>query len=370
VNFFGLKLGRRDAGALAPAVPQTSLSPSGHVGHRRDLCWWEPIRSPGMLLEPEPFDWHQDDNSGPTRRFVSGPTLSAAATPGDAYMVVSLTFRQCDFQGAFSPGTIVMFDNCRFIDCDFAYSEWRDTHFRNCSFEGSSISLAQFSRCEFRGCNWKRIGLASKTEMVRTFVDDPRSLITAAISLTNPQDTSLRHRMYQWYRLQGTRAHFLRTLMVSHQASGDEHTYYDTVGLHERQRSFARVAEDLFTIAFGRFVQKLGAILALLFHLADMIIVSSFGWLNRWGESASRPFLALASCFGVFGLVYRFWPFQNSIGTPFQKSFDITLLVGYGNQVAKNDRTLEIVQDGHALVAIVIYSVFFATVISKLSRAR
>ncbi len=323
-----------------------------------------------MVLEAEPFDWDQDDNSGPTRRFVFGPTLSTVATPGDAYKVAGLTFRQCDFQGLFSPGTIVIFDTCRFIDCDFAYSEWRDTHFRNCSFEGSSLSLAQFSRCEFRGCQWTGIGLASKTEVERTFVDDPRALVSAAISLTNPQDTSLRHRMYQWYRLQGTRAHFLRTLMLSHQTTGDEHTYYDIVGLHERQRSFARVAEDLFTITFGRFGQKLAALVALLFHFADMIIVSCLGWLNRWGESTSRPLLALAGCFGVFGFVYRLSPFQTSIAAPLQKSFDITLLVGYGNQIAKDDAVLERVQDLHALVAIVIYSLFFATVISKLSRAR
>lgn len=176
--------------------------------------------------------------------------------------------------------------------------------------------------------------------------------------------------MHQWFRLRGTRAHFLRTVMLSHATTGDEHTYYETVKLHELQRSSARVAQDTYEAIFGSGSRRFLAIPAMLLHSFNYIIMRALGALNGWGESAGRPFMALLTCWALFALIYSKVPFARPITAPLQKSFDLTLLVGYGNQVPVADRTLTIVQDLHVLAAIVIYSVFFATVISKLSRAR
>jgi hypothetical protein len=114
----------------------------------------------------------------------------------------------------------------------------------------------------------------------------------------------------------------------------------------------------------------LPAVPKVVLHSFNYLILRALGWLNGWGESAGRPFVALLACWTLFGLAYARLPFTKSIGAPLQKSFDITFLVGYGEQTAPNDAVLTFVQDIHALIAIVIYSVFFATVISKLSRAR
>lgn len=72
----------------------------------------------------------------------------------------------------------------------------------------------------------------------------------------------------------------------------------------------------------------------------------------------------------AFGLIYSLAPFETGIDHAFQKSFDITLLVGYGNQVAASDARLSLVQDIHAGIAIILYTMFLSTMISKLSRAR
>lgn len=362
---------RRPAETSDRATETPNRSPvTRHVGNRRRDCWWEPIFDPDFVLDSEPYDWDLDRDAGPYRRFVPASGLVARVTPGDTFEIRDTVFRECDFQGVFEGNPIIMFERCRFVGCDLAYSTWRRCHFKNCVFEGCSISLATFEGCELRGCSWSNIGLSSRTELIRTFLSNPGHLIAASVSGRDPRKPTLEHRLHQWFRLRGTRAHFLRTVMLSHATTGNEHTYYETVRLHELQRSSARVAQDAYEIVFGSGRTRAMAPAAMLLHAFNHGIMRFLGALNGWGESAGRPFMALLACWGAFGLAYsRPW-FAKPIVAPFQKSFDITFLVGYGNQVVAQDTKLTFVQDVHAIMAIVIYSVFFATVISKLSRAR
>jgi hypothetical protein len=343
---------------------------SVHIGHRRQVCWWEPIYSPTLEIDKASYDWNATRDAGPANRFISGSSLNTQISPGDTYTVKGKTFKDCDFQGEFSPVPLVMFDECSFLNCDFAYSKWQDAHFRHCTFSDSSISLASFSRCDFRECEWHNIGISSRTDLNKTYISNPGELIKASISNLNPKDKTLRHRLNQWFRLKGTRAHFLRAVMISHQSVGDERTYYDTVKLHELRRLTERISQDIFEIYTEPAGKKIVSAIKLVLHIANYAILSAFGWLNGWGESAGRPCLALGACFLIFGKIYSYFSFSKSIEHPFQKSFDITFLVGFTNQVEAPGSGLSIIQDIHVLVAIAIYSVFFATVISKLSRTR
>ena len=355
--------------ALAPEPTATARVPE-HIGRRRQLCFWEPIFAPDVTVRFEPYDWQMDRDAGPCRRFIHGPTLREQVTPGDTFIVKKVTFKECDFQGNFFTDTLIMFDECDFDSCDFAYSVWKHAHFRKCNFTDSSISLAIFERCEFSDCEWERLGFGSKTEFHSTFVRNPAALIGATVSRPNPKDKSWKHRANQWYRLHGTRAHVLRTLMLSHQSTGDEHTYYKTVCLHELQCAKERMSKDVFGALFTPGVRRVSSVAKLVFHFFDYLILQSLGWLNRWGLSPSVPCFALAACWVGFAQVYQRGGFSPAIEHPMQKSFDITFLVGYGNQTAPSDPGLTLVQDAHALIAIIIYTVFFATIVSKLSRAR
>jgi len=363
-------IGRSSSGSDARGTASAATSAKGHIGNRRRDCWWEPIFDPEFVLDQEPYDWDLQRDAGPYRRFVPASMLAARITPGETLEIRGILFRECDFQGVFEGDPIIMFVQCRFMGCDLAYSIWRRCHFKECSFEGCSISLATFDACELRGCSWSNIGISSRTELSRTFLSNPGQLIAASVSGRDPRRETWEHRMHQWYRLRGTRAHFLRTVMLSHATTGDEHTYYETVRLHELQRSSARVAQDTYETIFGPGWRRLVAVPAMLLHSFNYAIMRALGALNGWGESASRPFMALLVCWAAFGFLYSHVQFASPIATPFQKSFDLTFLIGYGNQAAPTDSTLTILQDLHALAAIVIYSVFFATVISKLSRAR
>lgn len=358
---------RSSAGsAQAPILPVAAR----HIGNRRRDCWWEPIFDPEFVLDDAPYDWELQRDAGPYRRFVPASTLSARIEPGETLEIRDSLFRECDFQGVFEGDPIIMFERCRFVGCDLAYSTWRRCHFKECTFEGCSLSLAAFEACELRDCTWTNIGLSSRTDLTKTFLSNPGELIAATVSGRDPHRPTWAHRMHQWYRLRGTRAHFLRTVMLSHATTGDEHTYYETVRLHELQRSSARVAQDAYETVFGLGWRRAVALPRMLLHAFNYAIMRALGALNGWGESAGRPFAALLACWAAFGFVYSHASFGKAVAAPFQKSFDITFLVGYGNQVVSSDRALTFVQDAHACIAIVIYSVFFATVISKLSRAR
>lgn len=354
-------------------APASALSENGlpsHIGNRRKTSWWEPIYGPDIAMSADAYDWDLERDAGPHRRFVPGAALTRRLKAGEIFFIRKATFRECDFQGAFRGDPIVMFEDCQFINCDFAYSSWVGAHFKQCRFSDSSLSLASFERCEFRDCVWERLGIASRTEFTKTFVSHPGSFIRSTISRANPKDASSKHRAFQAYRLSGTRAHVLRSLVLSHAAVGDEHVYYGTVRLHELQRCSARIAQDVYELVHGTVGLKFWSLLKLPFHVLDYLLMRILGLTNAWGESVSWPFMLLAGVLGVFGAVYAWVPFATDITRPFQKSFDITLLIGYGSQGAATDIPLSLVQDVHAVVAIVLYTVFLSTMISKLSRAR
>ncbi len=353
-------------------VTEDAPKVAGHIGNRRATNFWEPIYGPEVQMVGEPYDWDLTRDSGPTRRFIPGDTLTKKIEAGETLMVRNITFRECDFQGRFQATPIVMFDECRFIGCDFAYSTWNSAHFKNCAFVGSSLAMTTFEKCEFRGCTWERMGVSgNKTDLVRTFIDNPKTLVAAMISGLDPKRRSSKeHALHQWYRLGGTRAHVLRSIMLSHATVGDEHVYYRTVELHELQRNRARVQEDWYHIRYSPWPRKRKALRQAPFHALNLALMWAFGLTNGWGESVSRPSVLFGAVYAAFGVIYAVVPFSPPINHPWQKSFDITLLIGFTNHNHANQWPLTMVQDAHAALAVILYTVFFSTLISKLSRSR
>lgn len=373
-RLFGLDKAPQVAGASPAPSDNLGLAgtPEGHIGHRRALCWWEPIFDPSVDGTLNEWDWDFSDNSGPLRQFLSGEKLSSKVEKGDTFKLSHLTFKECDFQGDFRPGVIVLFDTCTFILCDFAFSTWKDTNFRNCTFEDCSISLATFERCEFRENKWRRTGFSgSKTDFLRCFLTNPEELIYSGFSGRKVNDKTTRHRMFQWHRLQGTKAHLSRTILLGHEEVGDDRTFYRSARLHDLQQSYAKMSRNVYDICFEDLTQRLRALVGLLFNSIENLILRFFGILNGWGASAIRPLMCIVLCYVVFGYLYSTIDLGEPIPNPFQKSFDVTSLVGYGSQTqAGIGPTLSFFQDIHAVIAIVLYTVFFATIVSKLSRVR
>lgn len=353
------------AAANAPSVPR-------HIGDRRKTNFWEPIYGPEVTVSSEPHSWDLEADPSPTRSFMAGGTLVQQILEGKMHKVKGVTFTLCDFQGRFHVPSIVIFDGCHFVGCDFAYSVWNSAHFKNCSFIASSLALASFEKCEFRGCKWDRIGVSgNKTDLTRTFIENPGDLASAMSSGLDPAKAAIKaHACYQWYRLAGTRAHVLRSIMISHATVGDEHVYFHTVQLHELQRNRARLYEDWYHLRYSPKPRKLKALRQMAPHGLQLALIWLLGWTNNWGESVSRPSLLFGAIFAIFGIIYAFVPFMPAIDHPWQKSFDITLLIGFTNHNSPGQWPLTLVQDIHAVLAVTLYTVFFATLISKLSRTR
>jgi len=356
---------------LSSADSSSKVVPS-HFGNRRATNFWEPIFGPSVMLDAEPYDWDIDHSNQPVRRFIPGEILTNKLKSGETLTVKGITFTDCDFQGQFLATAIVVFDGCHFLGCDFAYSSWNSAHFKNCRFKDTSISIARFEKCEFRGCTWDRVGVSgNKTDLIHTFIENPEKLIKAMSSGTDPQKSGDKeHACYQWFRLAGTRAHVLRSIMISHASVGDEHIYYKTVGLHEIQRNQARLREDWYHFRFGSLKRRFKAVQDSIFHALNLILIWLLGRTNAWGESVSRPSVLFVAVYVAFAFTYTLPLFTDQVVHPWQKSFDITLLIGFTNHNEPEDRILTIIQNIHAVVALVLYTVFFSTLVSKLSRIR
>nr|WP_246331714.1 pentapeptide repeat-containing protein [Brevundimonas mediterranea] len=367
----------RCTGPLRVEAMGSSLAANGafadhHIGDRRETNYWEPIYGPEVTVSSEPHNWDFDSDPSPTRQFMAGEKLVKKIQAGQTHKIKDVTFTECDFQGRFHVTSIVIFDNCKFIGCDFAYSSWNSAHFKNCSFIASSLALTSFEKCEFRGCKWDRVGVSgNKTDLTRTFIENPGQLTAAMFSGLDPAKAAEKeHACHQWYRLAGTRAHVLRSIMLSHAMVGDEHVYFRTVELHELQRNRARLYEDWYHLRFSQKARKLKAISQLPLHGLNLALIWLLGWTNNWGESVSRPSLLFGAIFAIFGAIYALVPFTPEIDHPWQKSFDITLLIGFTNHNSVGQWPLTLLQDIHAILAVTLYTVFFATLISKLSRTR
>lgn len=343
------------------------------IGNRRVDAWWEPTHNASLANPLPESDWLFVNSTGAQGSFLPADTLCALGAAGVVLKHKGLTFTQCNFQGEFEHRPSMMFDKCRFHECDFAFSSWSFVTFRECEFIKCSISLSVFKDCEFRDCVWQEIGFTgSKTNIDRTFVTNPGDLIGAGFSGVDPgRAGQASHASYQKYRLEGTKSHIARTLLYSHQRVGDDATFYATAKAHDIQQNKAKLYRYIYASLYEK--QKYKRLLALLIPavVIERILLQAMGSLNGWGANLLRPLVGLVSSALVFAVIYRFVPLGENIATPWQKAFDIANIAGYGSQVNNSQSiVLRRVEGIQLIVSILFYTVFFSTAVARNSRAR
>ena len=368
-SYLWLRLNRRaDRQRISERQPAInhSFSMDDHVGNRRRESWWDPIYAPDLPPKMKPCFWQPEDDAGPSVKFIYGPNFTSAVNKGDPHRIRRKTFDRCDFQGVFEANPQIEFQDCHFIECDFAHSLWIDTNFKKCTFEKCSIALARFVRCEFRDVTWEKIGISgSKTDFEKCFLIDAPKLIDAAFSGTRERNSPRRHRMEQWYRLQASRAQLSRTILNCHSEVGDEREFYRIAKKHDLQSVKADFAKDLFNLWYE---YKFLKIIALVSSSANFLLMYALGFLNGWGRSILRPLVALLILFLFFMVAYGLFFHQNDYAL---KSFNITILLGYGNEMEEiMPLGLRLSQVIHAIAAIFLYSILVGTIIAKMSRVR
>ena len=158
--------------------------------------------------------------------------------------------------------------------------------------------------------------------------------------------------------------------MASHETTGDDSTFYETARVHDLQQSWSVIARNFYNLGFKHEFGRIRALFGLLIGLLENALLRFFGLINGWGASILWPLVSLVILSLMFGAAYEVI-FGLDRFSAFQKSFNITTLIGYSNEYSDGiSRALKVSQSIHASISIVIYTVFFGTVISKLSRVR
>lgn len=344
-----------------------------HIGTRRLTGWWEPTFAPALNGTLKLGDWEFTGTTGIKGAFLSADHLYQHAKEGEVQKFENLTFEDCDIQGYFEHKPSILFDKCRFHNCDFSFSEWRRATFRDCEFKDCSLALATFEECEFRDCQWQKIGMqGSKTDFIRTFITNPAELVKAGFSGRQPSHpTPIKHAFHQAYRIEGTKAHVARTLLYSHEEVGDDSTFYQIARLHDIQQIRSKIYHDLYRMVFGEtFLEHIRGIY-LIPHILEMALLYLLGVTNGWGATLLRPILGLIGTFLIFGLTYQHFGELGAGPNYWQKSFDIATLAGYGNQINLDQcEELRILEGSQLILSILFYTVFFSTAVTRNSRTR
>ncbi len=342
------------------------------LGNRRVECWWEASYDPNLDDKTKLGAWPTVENQTIEQRYFIGNTVSANIKEVDSSILKLIRFSNCDFQGRFDPNCILIFDQCHFYKCDFGYSIWKDAHFKNCEFRGCSLSIAAFERCQFRNNKWEKVSYSgSKTEFLNSFISNPHELIKAGYSGVNPADGTQKHYWYQAYRLEETKAGLSRKMVRSQREAGEDRDFYNAIRTSDLQQTKADIAKHLYNLAFDKWSSKPSALIKFIFFLIERILSQVIGWINLWGRSSLMPLILIILNVMLYSLIYYFGFETPNYATGFQKSFNIAILAGYSSELSHgNSLTLNILQNVQATISIILYSVFFGTIIARFARVR
>lgn len=234
--------------------------------------------------------------------------------------------------------------------------------------------MSHFIECEFRGCKWKNIGLSgNSTNIERCLITNPEKFIRAGYTNTDASDLKRNNKTLtvQLCALEETKSTVSRNIYNSHKITGDDDSFYRSCKIYTLQSIRSKIHRvpkfptkwaDIATEQIKRKTRY--------FYLFEYIIMYTFGQCNRWGSSASLPLVLLALNWLAFSVVY-FLGLEYSLVESISKSFEISSIAGYTKGATSTDfgaeRTLEWL---NLSISIILYTIFFATTTTKVSRVR
>lgn len=339
---------------------------------RRSQCYWEPIYNPALVGKLRSRDWDFTKDAGPVESFLDLSNIQPYIAAGGSRIFKHVRFRDCDFQGVSSNTAQVVFEKCEFIGCDFSLSTFVKFKFARCSFERCSFGQATLIDVEFRDCRWKEIAASSnETVLEKVYVSNPGAFNNALWTQLDKEILESRKVIpsYQWFRHELSKATIARTLLNNHRTIGDDGTFYESVRVFETQQAYSKACRAFYSVRDGVMTAP-WFIAKGVFWFTELALLWIFGLLNAWGASALRPLLALVLLFVGGGFFYRVF-FGREVSFPFQASFDVTMIAGYTKAVPLDaTQALQGAFSAHLILALIMYSVFFATIVARLSRVR
>lgn len=345
------------------------------IRQRRATCWWEPTYDPSLVGVMTPGSWDFSHNIGPTKCQFEGTALATHLGTGGDRVIRGVTFTDCDFQGYFKHSAQLVFDRCNFYNCDLGLTTWTNVKFSNCTFDRVSIGQTRFENCEFRSCAWEKIGLSPNgLEFHSTYFSNTSDFISAAYTNLDASVLALNSASGrdQKLRLESTKATISRRILKMLQAEGDEIAFYDAVRTFQIQHAISRqaLAIQRFHDSTEGYLSRASAPLSIAGWFAEQYILISFGWINNWGASVTKPATISVINFVSFALIYEFICHSTVSASAWQRSFDISILAGYTNYGKELDHVTILFQNINLMIAVILYSLTFATIVNRLSRVR
>lgn len=350
------------------------MTKPSNIRRRRETCWWEPIYDPPVVHAIKDAKWSEVTEQVIQRRKLNGEDLSEFVSSGNRPVFKEITFEECDFQGFFKENSQIVFDNCKFLRCDFSLSTWENTKFSICGFSQSSFGQAVFKDSEFRSCKWKDLAISQNgTRLDSTYISNSGQLIASAWTNLDPSVLLEKdaRKEKQIYKLEEAKATLSRRILKILQEEGDETAFYDAVKTAQLQHTDFRMNESLYkfnTTDDRKFLKYLNLATCLAWKIEKKLLII-FGYINNWGSSVTKPITFSFLNMILFCTLYSFMSTSLDKSAP-QRAFDISILAGYTNYGNETFRMISFAQNLHIAISIVLYSVAFATILNRLSRVR
>lgn len=373
----------------------------------RKRCYWDVIYDKNINLDKFK-KMHLDavnemrNNGDHLKHYVihisSPESAQNQAIPNTKRLIIEdAAFDVCDFLGD-NTNQKITFKNCEFRKVYFGHSVFNDVNFENCTFKKTSFALAKFSRCSFNEkCKFKKVSISGgKTVFEDTTILSSTFIQNAYIYATQKYCDKRNLNIYdQEYRMYSSLVKLSRNIITSVTNIGDDDIYYDAIKtlfklrIKEKESKIKLDSEQIGTAmktkkkltkkAKGYFKLSWNKLHCILFPI-EKIILSSFGFINGWGNSFIRcigfGFLILVSYTILY--TYQSWDAQVNLRgffillfESYMKSLDVTLLVGYTKYSTPSDSLLsQFLVQSNMLLGLAWYGVSLPTLINKISMAR
>lgn len=343
---------------------------------RRTKAWWEPTYAPDKANEFTAGDWTLPDLAAYIKLF-RGEDLTRRVEAREVTPIFKgVRFTSCDFTGAFQIGLrTIVFEKCDFKACDFGTSTWTRAKFTGCTFDECSLSQSNWIKSEFRRCEWSRIGMSgNETDFDQVFIENPRSFLASAYTRLDPDllREKGKSRRFQTTRLEETKATVARNIYNNHKVVGDENTFYESCRGYIMQSCRANIHDKIYRVLLkgSSFRKRSISAMEAMGALGELSILWLFGTCNAWGRSVTRPLGGLLVTFGGFAVAYAWFLGLDWVHS-WERALDVTTIAGFTRSVIKADTgALLWVSWANLITAIMFYTVFFATVVAKISRNR
>jgi hypothetical protein len=164
-----------------------------------------------------------------------------------------------------------------------------------------------------------------------------------------------------------SRATVARHVLLSNKVMGSDNTFYDSIEAFEMSQSMWNVLEPLyvqFTKGWWFWPISIGW---MIYSAIEWVVLFLFGLITAWGKRPVQPIIMLLLISLAFSVHYKCNNLAESWLSAFSDSFHVATLAGYGLVAGPSSR---FVYGAHLVISIILYTVFFAVIVSRTNRVR